>query len=207
MVTRWVQPGRPGACRGAGGSLGAFETVWASSSASCRHSCETTPRCSGYEFAQLSSLFTRCELHSALLTHSVPKPGYECWLRVLFSRPHPPAPLPTQPPPAPPPLPPPPPLLPPRCSAASALLPARRTLSLASPRLLDGHLRGMQALLPPGCAGAALSPRGAHAAQCTRSTRHARAAHVRAHRHAMSISVRRGWLLQGSSTVAIRRWR
>mmetsp|Transcript_27585 Transcript_27585/g.60511 ORF Transcript_27585/g.60511 Transcript_27585/m.60511 type:complete len:249 (+) Transcript_27585:2-748(+) len=123
--------GRTGACRSHEGESGVFE-VWPSLSEpqtadlpSCRRQCELRRTCVAFEFGAVErrwGSFTRCELHTREVTHVVPVPGYECYLKSpdgranlkkVLAAPLPPPPPLLPPPPWPPSPPPPSPLLPP----------------------------------------------------------------------------------------------
>mmetsp|Transcript_11665 Transcript_11665/g.25036 ORF Transcript_11665/g.25036 Transcript_11665/m.25036 type:complete len:627 (-) Transcript_11665:258-2138(-) len=81
----FVQPqGRAGACRSHSsvhGTSGTFELWGESSDSNCRRRCAELSHCVGYEWGQVKG-YKRCELHSAPISHTVPVPGYTCWIKV-----------------------------------------------------------------------------------------------------------------------------
>lgn len=79
----WVaaRGGEAGCCRAASGGFGVFEAVWGLDEAGCRAAClDKGQACVAIELLR-KGRHLKCELHSALVSHTVPVPGCSCWLR------------------------------------------------------------------------------------------------------------------------------
>ena len=82
----WVaaRGGETGCCRAADGGFGVFEAVWGLDEAGCRAAClDKGQACVAIELLRKGRQphLYKCELHSGLVSHTVPVPGCSCWLR------------------------------------------------------------------------------------------------------------------------------